>query len=84
MRSRTGDNYRYASPDFDSHRSHDYRALIAKICALVDVFVLVVSKEKYSDLEKVLKSWYIIFCGHFLLHELIVSMQFQKWLYFKF
>lgn len=39
------------TPDFDSHRSHEYRALIAKICALADVFVLVVSKEKYSDLS---------------------------------
>lgn len=39
------------TPDFDSHRSHDYRTLIARIGALADVFVLVVSKEKYSDLS---------------------------------
>ncbi|MDJ0957149.1 MAG: GTPase domain-containing protein [Arenicellales bacterium] len=45
------DSIIWDTPDFDSHRSHDYRALIAKICALVDVFVLVVSKEKYSDLS---------------------------------
>ena len=45
------DSIVWDTPDFDSHRSHDYRALIAKICALVDVFVLVVSKEKYSDLS---------------------------------
>lgn len=45
------DSIVWDTPDFDSHRSHDYRVLIAKICALVDVFVLVVSKEKYSDLS---------------------------------
>ena len=39
------------TPDFDSHRSHDYRTLIARIGALADVFVLVVSKEKYSDMS---------------------------------
>lgn len=39
------------TPDFDSHRSHEYRAVIEKICALADLFVLVVSKEKYSDLS---------------------------------
>ena len=45
------DSIIWDTPDFDSHRSHDYRALTAKICALADVFVLVVSKEKYSDLS---------------------------------
>ena len=45
------DSIIWDTPDFDSHRSHNYRALIAKICALADVFVLVVSKEKYSDLS---------------------------------
>ncbi len=39
------------TPDFDSHRSHDYRTLIAKVGGLADVIVLVVSKEKYADLS---------------------------------
>ncbi len=39
------------TPDFDSHRSHQYRELIARVAALADVLVLVVSKEKYADLS---------------------------------
>lgn len=39
------------TPDFDSHLSHGYRALIARVGALADVIVLVVSKEKYADLS---------------------------------
>jgi len=37
------------TPDFDSHTSRDYRNLIARVIALSDVVVLVVSKEKYAD-----------------------------------
>lgn len=39
------------TPDFDSHRSQDYRTLIARVGGIADVIVLVVSKEKYSDLS---------------------------------
>lgn len=39
------------TPDFDSHRSGEYRPAIAKAAALADVVLLVVSKEKYSDLS---------------------------------
>jgi GTPase SAR1 family protein len=39
------------TPDFDSHLSHEYRTLIARVGALADVIVLVVSKEKYADLS---------------------------------
>lgn len=39
------------TPDFDSHRSQEYRPAIARVAALADVLLLVVSKEKYSDMS---------------------------------
>ena len=49
-RPRPVDFMLWDTPDFDSHRSHTYRELIAQVSALADIFVLVVSKEKYADL----------------------------------
>ena len=37
------------TPDFDSVNSRDYRATVPVMCAMADVIVLVVSKEKYAD-----------------------------------
>ncbi len=38
------------TPDFDSHASREYRNVITAVSAVADLIVLVVSKEKYSDL----------------------------------
>lgn len=37
------------TPDFDSVNSRDYRATVPVMCAMADIIVLVVSKEKYAD-----------------------------------
>jgi GTPase SAR1 family protein len=37
------------SPDFDSVSSRDYRSTVPALCALADLVVMVVSKEKYAD-----------------------------------
>lgn len=37
------------TPDFDSVSSRDYRTTVPTLCALADLVVLVVSKEKYAD-----------------------------------
>lgn len=37
------------TPDFDSVNSRDYRATVPTLCAMADVIVLIVSKEKYAD-----------------------------------
>lgn len=37
------------TPDFDSVSSRSYRFGVPKLCALADLIVLVVSKEKYAD-----------------------------------
>ncbi|MBU0499721.1 MAG: 50S ribosome-binding GTPase [Gammaproteobacteria bacterium] len=37
------------TPDFDSVSSRDYRFTVPLFCALADLLVLVVSKEKYAD-----------------------------------
>lgn len=39
------------TPDFDSLASHEYRAGVLEAAALADVHVMVLSKEKYSDLS---------------------------------
>lgn len=38
------------TPDFDSLKAHSYRRGVLDVAALADVIVLVLSKEKYSDL----------------------------------
>ncbi len=38
------------TPDFDSHGSREYRNVVTAVSAAADLIVLVVSKEKYSDL----------------------------------
>lgn len=37
------------TPDFDSNAAAVYRQQVARVCALADLIVLVVSKEKYAD-----------------------------------
>ncbi len=37
------------TPDFDSNASRVYRQQVARVCARVDLVVLVLSKEKYAD-----------------------------------
>ncbi|MGA8260162.1 MAG: GTPase domain-containing protein, partial [Arenicellales bacterium] len=37
------------TPDFDSNASAAYRHQVAQVCALVDLVVVVLSKEKYAD-----------------------------------
>lgn len=37
------------TPDFDSNAAAAYRQQVARVCALADLIVLVVSKEKYAD-----------------------------------
>lgn len=37
------------TPDFDSNASATYRQQVARVCALVDLVVIVLSKEKYAD-----------------------------------
>ncbi len=39
------------TPDFDSLQAHSYRRGVLDVAALADVVVLVLSKEKYSDLS---------------------------------
>ncbi len=39
------------TPDFDSYIAKSYRGRIARVAALADLILLVVSKEKYSDLS---------------------------------
>lgn len=39
------------TPDFDSLKAHSYRRGVLDVAALADVVVLVLSKEKYSDLS---------------------------------
>ena len=38
------------SPDFDSTASGSYRSLVPMLCAMADLLLLVVSREKYADL----------------------------------
>ncbi len=37
------------TPDFDSVSSREYRTTVPQLCAIADLIVLVVSKEKYAD-----------------------------------
>ncbi|RUM93553.1 MAG: hypothetical protein DSZ28_07900 [Thiothrix sp.] len=37
------------TPDFDSFSSRSYRSTVPKLCAIADLIVLVVSKDKYAD-----------------------------------
>ncbi len=37
------------TPDFDSVASHGYRQTVPELCALADLVLLVVSREKYAD-----------------------------------
>lgn len=37
------------TPDFDSNASRVYRQQVARVCALADLVVVVLSKEKYAD-----------------------------------
>jgi len=37
------------SPDFDSVSSREYRLTVPSLCALADLLILVVSREKYAD-----------------------------------
>ena len=37
------------TPDFDSFSSRSYRSTVPKLCAVADLIVLVVSKDKYAD-----------------------------------
>lgn len=37
------------TPDFDSVSSREYRATVPQLCAMADLIILVVSKEKYAD-----------------------------------
>ncbi len=39
------------TPDFDSHSSREYRTLVTQAATLSDLIILVVSREKYSDLS---------------------------------
>ncbi len=37
------------TPDFDSFSSRSYRSTVPKLCAIADLIVLVISKDKYAD-----------------------------------
>ena len=37
------------SPDFDSVNSREYRDMVPVICAMADILILAVSREKYAD-----------------------------------
>lgn len=58
------------SPDFDSFTSRRYRDAVLEIIGLCDVIVLVLSKEKYSDLSV----WRILKLVRSLRRELIVCV----------
>jgi len=37
------------TPDFDSTSSRSYRSLVPSLCAMADLIIMIVSKEKYAD-----------------------------------